>query len=62
MAYKWGDLKQDMLMDKINEPAGTFLKIYPFVKGPFCYFCRNNIEHHNHADDQKDSHWQRLKT
>jgi len=62
MAYKWGDLKQDMLMDKINEPAGTFLKIDSFVKGPFRHFCRNNIEHHNSANDQKDRHWQRLKT
>ena len=38
------------------------LKIYPFVKGPFCYFCCKNIEHYNHADDQKDGHWQWLKS
>ena len=42
--------------------AEIFLKIHPFVKGPFGYFCCKNIKHHNHADDQKDSHWQRLKT
>ena len=35
-----------------------FLKIHPFVKGPVCYFCCNHIEGHDHADDQKDGHWQ----
>jgi hypothetical protein len=44
----------------IDEIGG--LKIHPFVKGPFYHFCCNNIEHHNHADNQKGRHWQRLKT
>jgi hypothetical protein len=42
--------------------AKIFLKIHPFVKGPFCQFCCNNIEHHNHTDHQKNRDWQRLKS
>jgi hypothetical protein len=55
-------LKPFVLQTRVVYSAGIFSKSYPFVKGSFCCFRCNNIEHHNNPNDWKDTHWQRLKT